>query len=292
MNLKVAVVASVVIVVAGSLLWIARDTPHDVTEAEDATGVGEERHEQRADSKRELSSRKPSLPNAGRTRTSPESGALEPEVARPRSPSRRTRVSIDGREPARRARAVDAGDRGGAIDDNDGALGSEDFDRFKKRVDALRDSSQETPGGDPIERDAAGLNPEDVDRLDLDGDRLISPWEIERARRLLERVAFHPVRNDLGDGAFPVERGEYRRPEWEFDAVDTNRDGRMDVDEYYSFLFDAERISIHLDADRDGHISRDESGLSEQNFAPLDRDDSGFLMPWEIRKAVAQGALR
>ncbi len=186
---------------------------------------------------------------------------------------------------------MDAGDRGGAFDDNDGALGSEDFDRFKQLVDALSDSSQGTPGGDPIELDAARLHPEDVDRLDLDGDRLISPWEIERARQRFERAEFHPVKNDLGDGEYPVERGEYRRPEEEFDAVDTNGDREIDAPEYYEFLREIDLITVALDVDGDGNISRDESGLSKSDFAPLDRDNNGHLKPWEIRLAVALGAL-
>jgi len=271
MRAKIAVIVSALLTLGLSWLWISLDTPHDLPEAEHAIGEDGERHEQRADSKRELSSRKPSPPNADR--------------------SRRTRVSIEGREPARRARAVDAGDRGGAFDDNDSALDSEDFDRFKELVDALRDSSRGTPGGDPIERDAAGLYPEDVNRIDLDGDGVISPWEIERARQRLGRVEFHPVRNDLGDGEYPVERGEYRRPEEEFDAIDANGDDEFDAREYHDFLLEVDLITDDLDVDGDGNISRDESGLPESDFAALDRDDSGHLKPWEIYHAVILGAL-
>jgi hypothetical protein len=291
MRAKIAVIVSALLTLGLSWLWISLDTPHDLPEATYAIGEDGGRHEQRADSKRELSSRKPSPPNAGRTRTAPESGALESEVARSRSPSRRTRVSNERREPARRARGVDAGDRGGAFDDNYVALESEDFDRFKQLVDALSDSSQGTPGGDPIERDPALLHPEDVERLDLDGDRAISPWEIERARLRLARAENHPVKNDLGDGEYPVERGEYGRPEVEFDEVDTNGDDVFDVGEYYEFLRDMDLIIVALDVDGDGNISRDESGLSESDFAPLDRDKNGHLKPWEIRLAVARGAL-
>lgn len=286
MRAKIAVIVSALLTLGLSWLWISLDTPHDLPEAEHAIGEDGEQHEQR-----DLSSRKPSPPNAGRMRTAPESGALESQGARSRSASRRTRVSIEGREPARRARAEDAGDRGGAFDDNDAALGSEDFDRFKQLVDALSDSSGETPGGDPIERDAARLHPGDVDRLDLDGDRVISPWEIERARQRLARVEFHPVKNDLGDGEYPVERGEYRRPEEEFDAVDTNGDDEFGPREYYELLLEVDLITVALDVDGDGNISRDESGLSKSDFAPLDRDHSGHLKPWEIRLAVLQGAL-
>ena len=291
MHSKVTVVASVVLLVAGSWWWMAQDPPLGLPEAEEALGVGGERHEQRADSKQELSSRKPSPPNPSRTRTVMENEALESEVARSRSPTLGTPVTLEGREPAIRAGAVDAGDRGGAVDDSEGAGGSEDFVRFKQLLGELIDSFQETPGDDPIEPDAAGLYPEDVDRLDLDGDRMISPWEIERARRRLERAEFHPVRNDLGDGAFPVERGEYRRPEWEFDAVDANGDGLIDVEEYYEFLVDVDEISLHLDADGDRQISRYESGLTEDEFATLNLDDSGSLQPWEIHRAVLLGAL-
>jgi len=145
--------------------------------------------------------------------------------------------------------------------------------------------------GDAIDVDGAGLNSDDVDLLDLDRDNAILPWELERARRLVERAEQHPVKNDLGDGAYPVARGDYRRPEWEFDAVDTNRDGLMDVGEYYSFLLLTERTTLRLDANGDRQISRDESGLSDDAFAPFDRDGSGFLMGWEMRRAIALGAL-
>ena len=290
MHSKVTVVASVVLLVAGSWWWIARDTPRGLSEAEEAVGLGEGRHERRGDSQPELSSRKPSPPRPSGSWTVPESGAPETEIALLDS-SRRTEELFEWQESSGGPRALDAGDRGGAVDDSEGAGGSEDFVRFKQLLGELIDSSQETPGDQPIEPDAAGLYPEDVDRLDLDGDRMISPWEIERARRRLKRVAFHPVKNDLGDGAFPVERGQYRRPEWEFDAVDTNRDGHMDADEYYSFLVDVDEISFHLDADGDRQISRNESGLTEDEFATLDTDDSGSLKPWEIQRAVALGAL-
>ena len=185
---------------------------------------------------------------------------------------------------------MDEGDQNGAVDDSEGAHGSEEFGRFKQKLGALRDIARETPGDDPIEPDAAGLSPEDVDRLDLDGDEAISPWELERSQRLVERAERHPVKNDVYDGAYPVERGDYARPEWEFDAIDTNRDDLMDVEEYYSFLFEAERTSHLLDTNGDGYISPDESGLAEAEFAPLDRDGSGFLMPWEMRQGVALGA--
>ncbi len=290
MDSKVIVVASIVLLVAGSWWWIARDPPRGLSEAEEAVGLGEGRHERRGDSQPELSSRKPSPPSPSGSRTVSESSAPETEIALLDS-SRRTEELFEWQESSGRPRALDAGDRGGAVDDSEGAGGREDFVRFKQLLGELIDSSEETPGDDPIEPDAAGLYPEDVDRLDLDGDRMISPWQIERARRRLERAEFHPVRNDLGDGAFPVERGEYRRPEWEFDAVDANGDGLIDVEEYSEFLVDVDEISLHLDADGDRQISRYESGLSEDEFAPLDLDDSGSLKPWEIQRAVALGAL-
>lgn len=165
------------------------------------------------------------------------------------------------------------------------------FGRFKRQLAALSAFSKETVRGDAIDVDGAGLNSDDVDLLDLDRDNAILPWELERARRLVERAEQHPVKNDLGDGAYPVARGDYRRPEWEFDAVDTNRDGLMDVGEYYSFLLLTERTTLRLDANGDRQISRDESGLSDDAFAPLDRDGSGFLMGWEMRRAIALGAL-
>ena len=185
---------------------------------------------------------------------------------------------------------MDAGDEDGAVDDSEGVRGSDDparLDRLRK----LLDSAKEAPEGDPIEPDAADLTPEEVDDLDLDGDQEVQPWEIERARRRLERAELHPLKNDLGDGEYPIERGEYRRLESEFDAVDTNGDDLIEVDEYYEFLGEVDQITLLLDRNGDREISRDESRLSEGEFAPLDLDDSGSLKPWEIRRAVALGAL-
>jgi len=176
-------------------------------------------------------------------------------------------------------------------DDGEPTQGSEEVARIKELLEYLRNGSREAPGGDAWEPIATDLGPDDVGRLDLDGDNEISPWELERAQRLLERAEDHPVTNDLDDDAYPVYREDYRRQEWEFDAVDTNQDGIMDVDEYHAFLVETERIAVDRDTDGDRQISYDESGLSQGDFAPLDRDHSGSLKGWEIRRAVASGAL-
>ena len=221
MNSKVAVVASVAILVAGSWWWIARDSAPGLPEAEDATGVGEERHERRADSKREASSRKPSPPDPSRRRTAPESGSLESEVPRSGSRSEGIGVTLEGRERGRRARAVDAGDPGEAVHDGENAGGSEELGRSGQKLGALGDGSHETPGDDPIEPDAAELSPEDLERIDLDGDGALSAWELATARRLRDLAERYPVKNDLYDGAYPVEREDYAKREQEFDWIDT-----------------------------------------------------------------------
>ena len=51
------------------------------------------------------------------------------------------------------------------------------------------------------------------------------------------------------------------------------------------------RMRYKLDVDGNRKISRGESGLSAEEFSFLDLDDSGSLKAWEIRRAVALGAL-
>ena len=182
---------------------------------------------------------------------------------------------------------MDARDQGGAVDDNEDARKSEDFDRFKELLDSLRGAPQEGDGGE--DADTAALNPEDLDRLDLDGDQTISPWELDRAEQLVRRAERHPEKNDLEDGAYPTERQDYGTPH-QFDVIDTNRDGVIDVEEYYSFLFDTLRESVILDRDGDRLVSFAESGFSEDEFALLDRDNNGYLEVSQIRRAIARGA--
>lgn len=279
MRSKLAGIALAVLLVAGSWWWISREPARGLPE--EAAGA----------SQPDLSSEKPSPPHPSGHPTDPQSGVLQIEVAGSDS-SRRIGASLERQASSSRARAVKADDRGASTGGEQGQ-GAEhtEFGRFKRQLAALRAFSKETVRGDAIDVDGAGLNSDDVDLLDLDQDNAILPWELERARRLVERAEQHPIKNDLGDGAYPVARGDYRRPEWEFDAVDTNRDGLMDVGEYYSFLLLTERTILRLDADGDQQISRDESGLSDDAFAPLDRDGSGFLMGWEMRRAMALGAL-
>ncbi len=297
MQVKVAVVVSVALLAVGSWWWIARDVPRGPSEAEVTVGVAEARHGRRGDSDDKQkqpspqSSRAPSppSPSGSQGRTVSESGAPETEIAG-LDASRRTEKPFEWREARGGSREFHAQDRG-LWSDAEGGVESGEFGQFKQLVDSMRAFFEENPRGSPIDADAAGLFADDVDRLDFDEDGAISPRELGRARRLVERAEHHPVRNDRDDGVYPVERDGYRRPDWEFDTIDTNRDGLMDVDEYYSFLVDTERISFRLDRDGDGEISRYESGLTDDDFALLDFNDSGSLKPGEMRRAVAQGAL-
>jgi hypothetical protein len=285
MHARITAIAAVGLVSGLAWFWFAREAPKGLPRAEDTTGAGVERHAQQADSKRRPSPQRPALPDPRLGPTAP-----EPKNARSPSPPHRTEVAGERSQPAARAPVEDAWEPVDGADDREVAEGSEDIARIKQLLAALHDVSRGTSGADPTEPIAAELRPEDVDLLDLDGDREITPWELERVKRLLERAEHHPLRYDLDDGAYPVERHEYGREEWEFDAVDTNEDDLMDADEFHSFLIESERISLLLDADGDRQISRSESGLSEEDFASFDPDDSGALKAWEIRRAVALGA--
>jgi len=299
----VLIAASAMLLVAASLWWIARDAPRALPAAEEAAGVGPARHEERGEAQPKLSSPKPAPPDPRGSQALRESEAPEAEVAR--SNSARTDSAQRDSAPTGGApfepqdssswpRAVNAPDRG--TSEKGGEEGREnaeqdDFGSFRQRVDSLRAIFTENAGGEPIDPDSAGLSQDDVDRLDLDRDRFISSWELEKARQLAERAEDHPVRSDRGDGEYPIERGEYSRRGWEFDAIDTNRDDLVDVDEYYSFLFDTATLTLLLDEDGDRQISNYESRLPEDEFRALDVDESGLLKGWEMRRAVALGAL-
>jgi hypothetical protein len=282
MRSKFAMIATAALVSGLAWSWIVRDTPQVLPEANDAMEGARERLEQQGASKRELSRRRASPPNP-----SPERKAAEREVARSPSPVRESEVPRERRESPRRAPAVDAEERSGGIDDSEIAPGSEEVTHIKQLLEALRNDTREAPGG---ELDTTDLSPEDIDRLDLDEDRKISPWEQEQAQRLLQRAENHPLKNDRNDRSYPVEREDYRGRDSDFDTADTNQDDVLDADEYHAFLVDAERLSVFLDTNGDRNISHEESGLSADDFAPLDRDDSGDLRPWEIRRAFALGA--
>ncbi len=261
--------------------------------------MAEARHGRRGDSddkQRQLSpqsSRTPSPPNPTGiptgSRTVSEIGASETEIAR-LDASGSTGESTEWRETRGGSREFHAQDRDPGSD-AEGGVESEEFGRFKQLVDSMHAFFEENPKGSPIDAESAGLSADDVERLDLDRDGDISPWELEKARQMVARAEHLPDKHAF-DGAYPVERGDYRRPDFEFDAIDTNRDGLVGVDEYYSFLVDTERITFRLDRDGDGKISRYESGLTEDDFALLDFNDSGSLKPGEVRRAVALGELR
>lgn len=153
-------------------------------------------------------------------------------------------------------------------------------------VDASRD--QQTPVDAPIDTSESELGFDEVAGFDLDGDAAASPWELEEIQKLIERARDHPSENDNGDGAYPIEQEEYGRA-WEFEALDTDSDGSIDEQEYYSFLFDTLQESYLLDRDGDRQVNLQESGLSSAAFDEVDRNGSGRLQVWELRRGVGRG---
>jgi hypothetical protein len=209
-----------------------------------------------------------------------------------RAPSSRRRIATDSRDPLRRDGGTGrtAARSQGVSNDREDSRARDDFTRLKERLAALDALSQGQSGTSPIDAEAAGLSEQDVHELDLDGDEGLARWEVKMAEKLTQRAENHPTKNDLADGEYPTAREDYGRPEHEFDEIDTNRDGSMDVDEYYAFLADTQRVTVQLDENGDRDVSFEESGLSDGDFAPLDQDDSGTLKPWEMRAAMGAGA--
>jgi hypothetical protein len=270
------------IIVSLAWLWITRDSPQSLAEPKDTSAAGSEPREPGDQSKRALTSPRNPLPEGA----SGERAGSEPRGVRPRAPSRET--------GAARARGASAGDTQAetpsrTADTREPERGREGIDRIEKLLEALRAGSR--PGGEPFELDTLDLHPDDLARLDLDQDSELAPWELIRAEQLIDLTDHYPVRGDLHDDSYPMERRDYNREEWEFDAVDANRDDRIDADEYHALVVEAEKVSRRLDSDGDRYIDRSESGLSENEFEPLDFNDSGTLKDYEIRRAVALGVL-
>jgi hypothetical protein len=147
----------------------------------------------------------------------------------------------------------------------------------------------EMPGeGDAVDPEDLPPTEDELAQMDVDGDDEISQWELDRTAARESRVKNHPVKNDEGDGEYPIELENYRKPHI-FDAIDTNRDGLMDEPEYRAFLFNADGVLTVRDANQDNMLSVDESGLSQEAFDALDGDRSETLEIRELRDAVALG---
>ena len=296
---KVAVVASALLGAAVLWLCIAPDPQPGLPEAREVTDAGGARPEGRRDSPGEPSPRRSSAPGASRTPR--ERGASAREVARSESPgtigSREVRETSSGgsgaqaRDPGRSLETANRDRSRNRNRNRESDSESEEFGRFTQQLALLDAASRDTARGDPIDADEAGLSADDVGRIDLDGDGDIAHWELDRTGKLAGLAEEHAVRNDLDDGAYPIDRRDYKRMDWEFVGVDTNQDGQMDVEEYYSFVFDSTKLTVLLDSDGDWRISPGESGLSADDFAALDRDRSGSLKLGEVRRAIALGVL-
>jgi len=273
---KVAGLACAALVAGAAWLWFAPDAPREAVlpgadnrEAPEARS-GEE--SPRGDLRPGPLPGVPSETNAPRRPVAEGGAARWPTRAMSREP---TRAVVHPSEPAEES--ADPAESG--------------FEELKRRLAALRAVARESGAGQPIDAGAAGLDAVAVEQIDLDRDGELSSWELATLDQITERAERFPRKSDLADGAYPIERADYGRPEWEFDSIDTNRDGEMDVDEEYAFLLDAARTTVALDSDGDGQVSYDESGLSAAQFDPLDRDGSGMLQPWEIRRAIALGGI-
>lgn len=241
-----------------------------------------------------LASDAPSPPAESGSERSSNATESPPSAPRPvREASRDIRNSAsairrDAQEAnARKTRAANAGGPGES--GNEGL--EHDASDLKKRLEELHEiaRAQGVARSAPIDTGGEGPSPDDLARFDLDADGAVAPWELDRVKQLLERAERHPVANDQGDGAYPIDAQSYGRTDWEFEAIDANRDGLIELDEFYSLLFDSLQQSIILDRDGDNGVSLDESGLGRDRFEAVDRDGSGSLKTWEIRQAMARG---
>jgi hypothetical protein len=319
---KISLIALAVVLATGLLLWLARESPpglrdpeataehaqteRDRRERDEGRKGNEGRggNEERARGGEPVGHAEAARAAAALEKSSRHAGealggsAAEVDAQTARSAAQGGTAARPQRRAYRGPFAANPPRRPGADDDPAAAgesgdeSGDDDFDHFKERLASLQALSKAGPPGETIDPDVAGVSAEEMDRLDLDQDRALAGWELERSRRLTQQADNHPVKNDQGDGAYPIERADYRRTAPEFDAVDSNGDDVLDVDEYYEFLLDAERTSLTLDVDGDRYVSASESGLAEGDFARFDRDDSGRLEDRELRRAIAEGALQ
>ncbi|HIK84076.1 MAG TPA: hypothetical protein EYG08_03090 [Myxococcales bacterium] len=267
--------------VVGSLWWVTRDTPDGRTQS----AVGQQGAEF-------------SSPNSA------ESDRIESPVIMKPPHSENELEAMERANSRSRIRGLSGRqnslDRRGAVDrpnlesdrsaETEGELRILGHESSSQLLNTLRKIARGEEWVGSIDWDRTALNSEELRSLDLDQDGFVAESEVEKALKLVERAERFPVNSDFVDGSYPIERENSRRPEWEFEVVDTNRDDRIEIEEYLSFLLVAESTKARLDGDGDLNVSFEESGLSADEFAPLDRDGDRTLRYSEIRRAIAFGA--
>lgn len=270
-------------------LWHAPDASLESSLAAVAeTGGGEPKL--RVEPKQSTGSRQVADPLEVRRATRPLEARREAPV--PAEPGARVDRTFSQRQAAGETRAAGLPDRGDVREDSKKKK-KEGHEGFKQMLDRLGEISraQQTAADDPIDTSGADLDPDELASVDLDGDGAIAGWELVALDQLVVRTDYHPFKHDSDDAAYPIDFESYSRA-WEFEVIDTNGDGWMGESEYYSFLYETLQDSYQLDSDGDRRLSRAESGLSEEQFRLVDRDRSGSLKVWEIRRAVGRGIWR
>lgn len=111
-----------------------------------------------------------------------------------------------------------------------------------------------------------------------------------RRKAFNERVrAAFAKRDANGDGKLSTD--EVKVKDKAFGTLDRDGDGSLSLGEFRSsrVLHMARKRFAKLDSDKDGHLTRTESKMSEKAFAKADLDKDGKLSKSELRKRIAQG---
>ncbi len=136
------------------------------------------------------------------------------------------------------------------------------------------------------------------DKIDEDGDGILSTEELEESRRRVREEAGKRIFEKLdADGDGTISKEEFPGPDDRFNKIDSNSDGEVTPEELKGAgeKLRGMREGQHgkmmfkrLDGDGSGTISREEFPGPDKGFAMIDENSDGELSPEELKEAAAR----